>query len=187
MTKDNRLPPIDIILANLPRLQVGVSACLVGQPVRYDGGSKRQDYLCNELAKIVTLLPICPEFEAGLGVPRPPVKLVELNEGIHALGVENDQLDVTQYLHSFSLQRCEGFAGMSGFIFKARSPSCGVGSTPIMTADGGQYFGDGVFVNHLRKRWPLMPIVEEEQLETSQQRFDFINRIAAYAQVLKKV
>ncbi len=169
------------MLADFPRLRVGVSACLLGQWVRYDGGHKRQDYLCDELAKIVTLIPVCPEVEAGLAVPRPPVKLVELSDGIHALGVASRQLDVTQKLRSFSFQYCKNLTGFSGFILKARSPSCGVGSTEIMSIDGEQYLGDGLFVDVLRSEYPLMPIVQEEQLETCQQQIEFITQLADYA------
>lgn len=180
------MSPATIIRPNTPPLQVGVSACLLGKSVRYDGGHKRHEAICAELADIFHLVAVCPEGEAGFGVPRPPVRLVERQDGIHALGVEDLGLDVTNELNQFATQRCESYAHVCGFILKARSPSCGFGSTPINGLDCEQRLGDGLFAAALRRRWPNMPIVQEDQIDNPAQRNEFIAAVQAYARQSKQ-
>jgi len=133
------------------------------------------------LAEQFELVPVCPEQEAGLGVPRPPVQLVGLDDGVHALGVEDQTLDVTQALRGFAAERCESYGCLSGFILKARSPSCGLGTTPLFNRDGSQTVTSGLFAAALQARWPNLPIVDEEHLQTAEQQQAFIERVNEYA------
>jgi uncharacterized protein YbbK (DUF523 family) len=112
--------------------KVGISACLVGERVRYDGGDKYYQLINDELSPWLDLQVICPEVEVGLGTPRQPVHLVTTQEEIRGLGVEQSGLDVTNALETAAKQtssnRCQAFCA---YIVKSRSPSCGAGSTPI--------------------------------------------------------
>jgi uncharacterized protein YbbK (DUF523 family) len=102
-------------------LKIGISACLLGERVRYDGGHKRNQMLLDYLALRYALVPICPEVAAGLGVPRPPVQLVARGVEIRAVGVLDEQLDVTRPLIEYGRQVIAG-EGLCGFVFKSRSP-----------------------------------------------------------------
>ena len=124
---------------------------------------------------------ICPEAAAGLGVPRPPVQLVVRDGEIRALGVENGQLDVTQPLIEYGRQWVhEQAAGLCGFIFKSRSPSCGLGTTPIRGEDGEILSGNGLFVQQFIQALPHLPVIDEEALESPQLRLQFLQRVDSY-------
>ena len=116
--------------------QVGISACLRGEYVRYDGGAKFQPLIEEHLAPLLQLIPFCPEVAAGLGTPRPPVRLIQTSGGVIAQGVENEHLDVTVALS----QSCKNYVqkqaiNLTAYIVKARSPSCGSNSTPLYDVD----------------------------------------------------
>jgi uncharacterized protein YbbK (DUF523 family) len=158
-------------------LKIGVSACLLGELVRYDGGHKRSQTLLQHLAGRYELLPVCPEVAAGLGTPRPPVQLVVRGGEIRALGVENELLDVTQPLVAYGHQLAHGQIGLCGFIFKSRSPSCGLGSTSIRGEDGQIHSGNGLFTQQLIEALPLLPVIDEEALEQPQRRQQFLQQV----------
>ena len=154
--------------------KVGISACLVGKQVRYDGGDKYHQLIDEQLSPWLNLQVICPEMEAGLGVPRPPVQLVEKPSGdadeiqpeTRAIGVENNQLDITQLLadtaKELSDTQCQE---LCAYIVKARSPSCGSGSTPSYHQNGDPAGDvDGLFVRALKTAYPNLIIVEESSL-----------------------
>lgn len=168
-------------LRNNSRLKIGVSACLLGDPVRYDGGHKRSQTLLHHLASRYELLPICPEVAAGLGVPRPPVQLVLRNGEIRALGVEDERLDVTRPLIEYGRRMVAEELRLCGYVFKSRSPSCGLGTTPIRAADGRITHGHGLFARQLIAALPLLPVIDEEQLEQPHVRQLFLERVARYA------
>lgn len=149
------------------RPRVGVSACLAGDNVRYDGGNKYQPLIDRHLKSHLQLCPFCPEVAANMGVPRPPVELIKVEDNLFALGVDNRQLDATPGLYQCSQDFL--FAGQppNGFILKARSPSCGFGSTPIHDRLGNPIDkGNGIFAGLLQQYFPAIPIVEEEWLNS---------------------
>lgn len=156
---------------------VGISACLVGETVRYDAGHKRQSTLISLLAPHTELSPFCPEVAAGLGVPRPPVQLIETSaKRVRALGVERAELDVTQALSATAAEfRRRQLDALSGFIFKGRSPSCGLGSTPL-SSEKGELLGyrDGLFAAQIREAAPWLPCVEEDWLQNPENCFRFL-------------
>lgn len=156
---------------NTDRPRIGISACLLGQPTRYDGGHKHQPTLCEALAAHLELVPLCPE--AALGIPRPPVRLVQTGNRVQALTLDIDT-DVTEQLLAFPASRRSELDSLCGFVLKARSPSCGWGSAPYFAETGEQQgSGDGLFAAFIRARYPSLPVSDEENLrqEAERQRF----------------
>jgi uncharacterized protein YbbK (DUF523 family) len=165
------------------KIQVGVSRCLLGDAVRYDGGHKRHEVVCDILGRLFDLAPVCPEIAAGLGAPRPPVRLVEGAGGvICVLGVEDENLDVTDVLIEQSRALVSRLEGVSGFVLKSRSPSCGLAGVPLFQADGNEagFAGMGVFARALRQTFPDMPLIEETDLDDAALLEDFVQRVRDY-------
>ena len=156
-----------------------VSACLLGQPVRYDGGDKSNRLVRELLAERFDIFPLCPEAEAGLGIPRPPVQLVRSSKGmIEVLGVEED-LDVTGVLRDFSHRSIAKLVGrIDGAVLKSRSPSCGIGTTPVFDEARKEVDTDsGVFAQTLLVHMPRLPVIDEEQFADETLRDAFINSV----------
>lgn len=157
-----------------PRL--GLSHCLAGAPVRYDGGHRRDTWISEVLARHVVLYPVCPEAEAGLGTPREPM---HLHRGAHGrlrlLGNESGT-DHTAVLAAFVGRRVPELAaiGLDGYILKARSPSCG-----LSVAVHGGAAQPGLFAAALMKALPDVPVVEESQLHDACGRETFCIRLFA--------
>jgi len=146
------------------RPRVVVSRCLLGEAVRYDGGHRASEAAA-ALAAVFEVVPACPEAEAGLGVPRPPVQRVAGDGGVRVRGVEDPALDVTAALEAFGAGFVQRQAPVHGMVGKARSPSCAAGDSPLF--DGaGQVLeeGAGVFAAALRRAWPGLPVVDEAGL-----------------------
>ncbi len=162
------------------QFRVAVSACLLGQRVRYDGNQKQHAFVCRQLQKWIDLEAICPEVEIGMGVPRPPIQLRQMAGHIKAVDVEQAGLDVTQQLNRFGRMTAQQLSAIDGYIFKARSPSCGVTSTPVKLSDGSNKKGAGLFAAQIIKQLPLLPVVEESKLESFSQQINFLQRISAY-------
>lgn len=161
---------------------VGISACLCGDRVRYDGQDKGQPKLIQALEKQLQLLKICPEVAIGMGVPRPPIQLVRSGQKTEALGVENPQQNVTSELAGYAQAIINHHAAITtshpplcGFILKNRSPSCGVGNTPIHENGLPVAMGSGIFAQQLQQQLPWLPITGEEALSDTQQRQRFIH------------
>jgi len=159
---------------------VGVSACLLGQRVRYDSDSRPHAWICNELPRHAGVLPFCPETQAGLATPRPPVQLVQLAQGgIRALGVENPDLDVTEKLQQWTEQQLTHLRALDAMIFKSRSPSCGLGSVPLHDADGAvlQSDFDGIYAAWVRQHFPDLQLCDEVWLEEKRHQEMFLRRL----------
>ena len=165
------------------KIKIGVSACLAGHLVRYDGEDQRNPLIERELASRFELIPICPEVGAGMPVPRPPIQIMQSGAGIRVCEVDDHAHDVTQQLRSYA-QRLIAELGpeLSGFVFKSRSPSCGIDDTPWFDEDGLQQLsaGAGLFAGMLMQRFPLLPLVDEWRLEQPQQCRAFIRRVREY-------
>lgn len=161
----------------LPR--VAISTCLTGERVRYDGAAQEQPALLDALRGRVALVPVCPEVGIGMGVPRPPVRRVVVGDAdIRVLGRDQTDLDVTDALQDFAattLQQLLDAGDLCGWIFKSRSPSCGLGSTPYYTAGGLELgTGDGVQAAAVRQRAPWMVLREETALAEPAAQRQFI-------------
>lgn len=138
----------------------------MGDSVRYDGASKYSELVCKGFDNQFQLIPICPEVEAGLSIPRPPVELIQFSTSIMVRGRDNQSIDVTEQLTSFCNTRVLTLKGLAGFIHTPRSPSCGAGSVTIKSCDGNvvSTHESGVFTQSLIKAFPQIPIVEEPDL-----------------------
>jgi uncharacterized protein YbbK (DUF523 family) len=130
-------------------LRIGISRCLLGHEVRYDGGHKRDQFLNEVLGRCVEWVPICPEVEAGLGVPREPMRLMGNSQHPRLITVDTQQ-DKTKILDQFSRNRVRELTSLdlSGYVFKARSPSCGMQAVPLYDRAGGfTQNGAGLFAS----------------------------------------
>lgn len=168
-------------LSNKPR--IGVSSCLLGEPVRYDGKDKRNAFICNRLSDYFEFVPICPEVSAGLGTPRPPVRLVGDPKRPQALGIEkgNTNLNITAALEAFSRSWLTKSEVISGFILKSRSPSCGLWDTPIFDSAGNLAAkGAGIFARILMEHNHLLPVENETGINDPERRGNFITRVKIY-------
>ena len=161
------------------RAVVAVSACLAGEKVRYDGGDKLLP-IYTLLYRELNLIAICPEMGAGLGVPRAPIQLVEFDGQVRALGRENRRLDVTLALQNFaalSSQQLMNDYSLCGYLWKSRSPSCGLGSTPLFSADGIEISRtSGIQAEYFRRNLPHLNYCEDAALETADAAFGFVLR-----------
>ena len=150
------------------RPRVAVSACLAGERVRYDGASRYLPAFA-WLAERLQLVSVCPEVGAGLAVPRPPVQLVTDGAITRARGRDDPTLDVTAALAEFartSRADLEAAAPLCGYVFKSRSPSCGLGSTPLFDIDGVQIATtSGIQAAHFQTRLPWLSYCEETALD----------------------
>lgn len=142
------------------RPRVGVSACLAGQRVRYDGEDKGMPGLIAALALHCEPVPLCPELAAGFGVPRPPVQLHWQQGQLRALGRDDPALDATGALQAAAREHLAAGADFCGYLLKSKSPSCGLGSTPLYGEAGATgALADGLFAAALR---PLgVPLADE--------------------------
>ncbi len=165
-----------------PRPRVGISACLLGEAVRYDGGHRHQPALVARLRAAVDLQAWCPEAGAGLGVPRPPVQLVGDPRRPRALGVDDPRLDVTDALRDWLARHLAAMGALSGFVLKRNSPSCGVRDVPVFTAPGSPRHagGSGLLVLALRARYPALPLADEVELADAAALDDFLEKVRRY-------
>lgn len=158
----------------MSRPRVVVSACLLGVPVRWDGGHRRSAWLVEVLARAAEIIAVCPEDELGLGVPRPPIQIVERAARQRLERVE-DGHDLTDDMDAWSRGRLQGpdVAGIRGFVLKARSPSCGHTTTPVIGAAESQ-LTSGRFALAVAARFPGCPIVDEDDLDSEFGRRRFL-------------
>lgn len=159
---------------------VGVSACLLGQKVRYDGDHRHSAILVHQLGPLLRFRDTCPEVAIGLPVPRPPIQVVQVDNDLRVKGVENPQQDVTEALENVAAQLHEP---LSGFVLKARSPSCGHLSTPVHNA-GGQQIGmaSGAFARKLHELFPRIPLANDSDLEKPAFLQSFLLQVYCYHQ-----
>jgi len=170
--------------SNAP-LRLGVSACLLGQAVRYDGGHKRDRFLSDQLGPCVEWVPVCPEVEAGLGVPRPSMRLVAEGASLRLLERDADR-DHTRRVMDFSRRRLRELQKLelSGYVLKEGSPSCGVRGVQVFPAKGApRRNGQGLFAAALHTALPELPMEEEGRLHDPILRENFIERVFAFARL----
>jgi uncharacterized protein YbgA (DUF1722 family)/uncharacterized protein YbbK (DUF523 family) len=163
------------------RIQIGVSSCLLGHEVRHDGSHKRSQYISKVLAEYFNFVPFCPEMAAGLGVPRPAIRLVN-DRGIHKLvETKNPETEYTDGMNSVSSQYCETLGDICGYILKSKSPSCGMERVNLYNNKGhAEKKGVGLFAQKLLQKYPNLPVEEEGRLNDPHLRENFIERVFAY-------
>lgn len=164
-------------------IRVGISSCLLGEEVRYDGGHQKDPYITGVLARHFSWVPVCPELEVGMGVPREPIRLVGDPDAPRLLGVTTGT-DHTERMDAFARRRVQelGRRGLSGYVLKRASPSCGMERVKLYRDDEGPpaRTGVGLFARVLIEALPLLPVEEEGRLNDARLRDNFITRVFAY-------
>jgi uncharacterized protein YbgA (DUF1722 family)/uncharacterized protein YbbK (DUF523 family) len=163
-------------------VRIGISSCLLGEEVRYDGGHQKDAYITGVLARHFTWVPVCPEIEVGMGVPREPVRLTGDAAAPRMVGVASGA-DHTERMNDFARRRVQDLArrGLSGYILKRASPSCGLERVKVYDPHGvPARAGAGLFARALTEALPLLPVEEEGRLNDARLRDNFITRVFAY-------
>lgn len=163
------------------RLRLGISACLLGEKVRYDGGHKRDYFLTEIFGPFVEWVPVCPELEIGMGVPREPVRLTG-HADRPSMIAERSGKNWTVAMRRFSARRAGELKrlNLSGYVLKKDSPSCGIERVKIYSPKGVTRDGRGLFATALMNELPLTPVEEEGRLNDPLLRENFIERVFAY-------
>ena len=173
------------------KINLGISACLVGQKTRYDGADKLDRFLVEALSEFVEFVPVCPEVECGLGVPREAMHLIGHVNALRLVTIQTG-VDMTSRMEQWASRRVKELESvrqladkqrLRGFVFKANSPSCGVGRVPVYSSKGAEPVceGVGLFARMLMERFPALPVEEDERLHDPKILDDFIQRLFAAA------
>jgi uncharacterized protein YbgA (DUF1722 family)/uncharacterized protein YbbK (DUF523 family) len=168
--------------ASAEPIRIGVSSCLLGKPVRFDGGHKRDDFLVDTLGPHVRFVPVCPEVEIGLGTPRETIRL-ERQAGEVRFAMRKTGEDLTDRMRTYSERRVARLAkeDLCGYVLKKDSPSCGMERVKVWGATGApSKTGRGVFAEALLRALPNLPVEEEGRLNDPHLRENFIERVFAY-------
>ncbi len=161
----------------MKKIPVGISSCLLGQPVRYDGGHKRDSYIVGTLSEYFDFHPFCPEVGIGMGTPRPAIHLVKVENEVRSVGTNNPGLDVTDELRHFAAQHRPNHSELCGYILKKDSPSCGMARVKVHVNQQPQKTGIGIYAEEMMRLNPLIPIEEEGRLGDPRLRENFIQRV----------
>ena len=168
-------------------IRIGISACLLGQEVRFDGGHKRDRFLTDTLGQYVDWVPVCPEVEMGLGTPRETIRLVQLGDAIRLRSTKTD-VDLTTRMKKFARRRVAELAGeaLNGFVLKKDSPSCGMERVKVHQLKGAsRRSGRGLFAEALLERLPNLPVEEEGRLCDPRLRENWVERVFAYQDITR--
>ena len=169
------------------RPRVGISRCLLGDAVRYDGTHRLDENVITWLGPHVEWVPVCPEVEIGMGTPREPIQLVRSRDGVGSqdagvrlVGVESGT-DWTDRMHAWAAARAEELSALdlSGYVFKARSPSCGVGDVAIRDGEA-DVRGRGLFAEAVMSALPDLPVADEVSLADAEVRASFLQRVCRH-------
>ncbi len=162
-------------------LRLGVSSCLLGERVRYDGGHKKDDFLTGLLARFVELVPVCPEVELGLGTPREPIRLQRDGDLVRLVAPKSGK-DHTEPMRRFAERRVRALARLDlcGYVLKKDSPSCGMERVRVWGGRMPSRDGRGAFAAVLMAELPLLPVEEEGRLRDPGLRESFVERVFAY-------
>ncbi|MCG6950506.1 MAG: DUF523 and DUF1722 domain-containing protein [Acidobacteria bacterium] len=160
-------------------IRLGISSCLLGAKVRFDGGHKRDRYLTDVLGEWFQWVAVCPELDIGLGVPRPTIRLVEGGDNPRLVEPKSGE-DLTERMETYSYQKVDELMAkdLDGYILKRASPSCGMERVKVYTEAGMPLkTGAGVFARILMEKWPHLPVEEEGRLNDAMLRVRFIEHV----------
>ncbi len=163
-------------------IKIGISACLLGEKVRYDGGHKLDHYIKETLGKYVTFIGVCPEVEIGLPVPREAMRLVGDTNSPRLLTIRTN-VDYTDKMLNWASKKLAELAEekLCGFIFKSRSPSSGMKGVKVYNSSGiPTKTGVGIFAKSFMDKFPLLPVEDEGRLHDPILRENFIERVFIY-------
>ena len=161
----------------MKKIPVGISSCLLGQHVRYDGGHKRAPYIIDTLGRYFDFQPFCPEVEIGLGIPRTPIHLVKKNNQVRCVDTKNSERDLTDSLRDCARQQNERHQNLCGYILKKDSPSCGMEKVKVYGNNTYRRVGIGIYAKEMMSSNPLLPVEEEGRLGDPLLRENFIWRV----------
>jgi uncharacterized protein YbgA (DUF1722 family)/uncharacterized protein YbbK (DUF523 family) len=166
-------------------IRIGISSCLLGQKVRFDGGHKRDAFLVDTFGTFVEWVPVCPEVELGLGTPREALRLVRKGDEIRMVNTRSGR-DISTEMRQWAQARVDALAGerLCGYVLKKDSPSCGMERVKIY-ADAGmaEKNGRGFFAEALMAHFPRLPVEEEGRLSDPRLRDNFVERVFAYVRL----
>jgi uncharacterized protein YbgA (DUF1722 family)/uncharacterized protein YbbK (DUF523 family) len=163
------------------KIRIGISSCLLGEPVRYNGGHKRDRYITDVLSEHFEYVPYCPEVAIGLGVPRDTIRLQASARGPRAVQPEAGSRDVTDELAGYGRRAAAQSAAISGYIFKSRSPSCGPARVKVYDRNGSPSgTAPGIYAAAIMESLPLLPTEDEGRLDDADLRDNFIGRVFVY-------
>jgi len=151
----------------MPMIKIGVSACLLGQKVRYDGKDKFVDLEKHFDPKVYQFIPICPEVEMGMSIPRPPIQIRIIDGATRLVQANDHSLDFTDQLNKWFEENKQRFKEFQGFILKSKSPSCGNLTTKHINTDETFSLKDGLFVQNLKSLDEKVIIIDEKTLSTT--------------------
>jgi len=163
-------------------LRLGISRCLLGDEVRFDGGHKRDSFLTDVFGRYVEWVPVCPEVEAGLGTPREAMRLVGDPQNPRLVTIKS-RIDHTRALETLTTNRIAQLMelDLSGYVFKKGSPSCGIERVRLYNEHGiPNRNGVGLFARAFIEQFPLIPVEEEGRLCEPTLRENFIERVFCY-------
>ncbi|MDD4871454.1 MAG: DUF523 and DUF1722 domain-containing protein [Kiritimatiellae bacterium] len=173
----------------MDKIKLGISKCLLGERVRYDGQHKLDKFLTDTLGKYVEYVAVCPEVECGLSVPREPMILVGSPDSPMLITIETMR-DLTGQVLTWAVKKLDelGKKDLCGFIFKSKSPNCGMAGVKVYD-DKGLLCGlaSGIFAREFMRRFPLLPVEDEERLHDHELRENFFERIFTLARYRKVV
>ncbi|HEY0635883.1 MAG TPA: DUF523 and DUF1722 domain-containing protein [Gammaproteobacteria bacterium] len=158
-------------------IRIAISSCLLGEKVRFDGNRKHDHYISGTLGRVFQFVPHCPEVAIGLGIPREPIRLEGDPRAPHAVGVRDKSMDVTMALEEYGRKVVNDSQEISGFIFKSRSPSCGMERVKVYQPHGIPRQGRGIFAATVMDGLPLLPTEEEGRLGDPALRENFLERV----------
>jgi len=163
-------------------IRIGVSSCLLGQNVRFDGGHKRDPFLMGSFGRFVTWVPVCPEVEIGLGTPRESIRLERRRGDLHLVAPKSGR-DLTQAMRAYAERRVRQIENedLCGYVLKKDSPSCGMERVRVYDENAvPARTGRGLFAEVLMARLPHLPVEEEGRLGDAKLRENFVERVFAY-------
>ncbi len=164
------------------KIQIGISACVLGEKVRYDGGHKNSPFCTAVLSSFVQYVPICPELAIGMGIPRPAIRLMKTAQGdVRLVNSKDISIDFTEKMHQFTDETLPGLAQLSGYIVCAKSPSCGMERVRLVDEQGALLgkVATGLFTQRLLQKYPWLPVEEDGRLLDADLKENFITRVYA--------
>lgn len=170
--------------SSVSKPKIGISACLLGAPVRYNAGHKESRWCSRILVEHFDFVPVCPEVAIGLGTPREPIRLVGDKDNTQAVGTVHPDINVTEPLAAYGERMAGELTDLCGYIFMQKSPSCGLERVKIYRNNGApqREGGRGIYAQAFCARHPDLPVEEEGRLCDPVLRENFLVRVGAYAQ-----
>ena len=165
-------------------IRIGISSCLLGCQVRFDGGHKKDDFLVSTFGRWVEWTPVCPEVEVGMGTPRESVRLVREGDEVRMVAPRSGA-DWSERMRAYSARRVDDLVGLDlcGYVLKKDSPSCGMERVKVYGTGMPTKSGRGLFAEALLARFPNLPVEEEGRLNDPALRDNFVERVFAYRRV----